>query len=73
VNGNEIIEGFSLEQFVGKKYVLFFFFLKDFTFVCPTDLHALQTKLAEFEARDCKVVPWFIDSAESHWSWLQID
>ena len=35
VNGNEIIEDFSLEQYVGKKYVFMFFYPMDFTFVCP--------------------------------------
>ena len=37
VNGNEIIEDFSLEQYVGKKYVVMFFYPMDFTFVCPTE------------------------------------
>ena len=32
VNGNEIIEDFSLEQYVGKKYVVMFFYPMDFTF-----------------------------------------
>ncbi len=73
VNGNEIVEGFSLEQFKGKKYVMFFFYPKDFTFVCPTELHAFQAKLAEFEARDCAVVACSTDTEESHWSWLQMD
>ncbi len=51
VNGNEIIEDFSLEQYVGKKYVVMFFYPMDFTFVCPTELHAFQQKLQEFERR----------------------
>ena len=29
---------FSLDQFKGKKYVILFFYPKDFTFVCPTEL-----------------------------------
>jgi len=28
----------------------------DFTFVCPTELHAFQEKLEEFEKRDVAVV-----------------
>ena len=32
VNGNEIIEDFSLEQYVGKKYVVMFFYPMDFSF-----------------------------------------
>jgi Peroxiredoxin len=45
VNGNEIVEGFSLEQYKGKKYVLFFFYPADFTFVCPTELSHSKKKL----------------------------
>jgi peroxiredoxin (alkyl hydroperoxide reductase subunit C) len=52
VNGDEIVENFSLDQYLGKKYVILFFYPKDFTFVCPTELHAFQEKLAEFENRN---------------------
>ncbi|HVV71501.1 MAG TPA: redoxin domain-containing protein, partial [Verrucomicrobiae bacterium] len=47
-NGGEIVESFSLEQYVGKKYVVFFFYPADFTFVCPTEILAFQNNLAEF-------------------------
>ena len=46
VNGGEIVEDFSLDQYIGKNHVLFFFYPKDFTFVCPSELHAFQSKLA---------------------------
>ncbi len=72
VNGGEFVPDFSLEQFVGKKYVLFFFYPKDFTFVCPTELHAFQEKLAEFESRDTQVVACSTDTEMSHWGWLQV-
>ncbi|MFY8033455.1 MAG: redoxin domain-containing protein, partial [Flexibacteraceae bacterium] len=42
INGDEIVENFSLEQYKGKNYVVFFFWPKDFTFVCPTEIHAFQ-------------------------------
>jgi peroxiredoxin len=45
INGEEIVDNFSLEQYIGKKHVVFFFYPKDFTFVCPTELHAFQEKL----------------------------
>ena len=48
VNGHEIVDNLSLEQYKGNKYVVFFFYPMDFTFVCPTELHAFQEKLAEF-------------------------
>lgn len=73
LNGKEIVDGFSLEQFIGKKYVVFFFYPKDFTFVCPTELHAFQEKLAEFESRNVAVVGCSTDTEESHWAWLQME
>lgn len=72
VNGGEIVSDFSLDQYVGKNHVLFFFYPKDFTFVCPSELHAFQAKLAEFEARGVKVVACSTDTEESHWGWLQV-
>ena len=42
VNGNEIVQDFTLGQYEGKKYVVLFFYPMDFTFVCPTELHAFQ-------------------------------
>jgi len=71
VNGGEIVENFSLEQFVGEKYVVFFFYPADFTFVCPTELLAFQDKAAEFAALDTVVIGASTDSEFSHWKWLQ--
>ena len=71
VKGENIIEDFSLEDFVGKQYVVFFFYPKDFTFVCPTELHRFQEEIAEFEARNVAVVGCSTDSEFSHWAWLQ--
>lgn len=73
VNGGEIVNDFSLDQYAGKKYVIFFFYPKDFTFVCPTELHAFQEKLAEFEKRNCQVVACSTDTEQSHWGWLQVE
>lgn len=73
VMGGEIVNDFSLDQYIGKKHVLFFFYPKDFTFVCPTELHAFQNKLAEFEKRNVAVVACSTDTEQSHWGWLQMD
>ena len=72
INGDEIIENFSLDQYLGDKHVAFFFYPKDFTFVCPTEIHAFQEKLAEFEKRGCAVVGCSTDTEESHLAWLSI-
>lgn len=71
VNGGEIISDYSLEQYIGKKDVVLFFYPADFTFVCPTELIAFQEKLAEFEKRDVVVVGASTDQEFSHWKWLQ--
>ena len=71
VNGGEIIENFSLSQYEGQKYVVFFFYPADFTFVCPTELIAFEEKAAEFAARNTVVVGASTDSEFSHWKWLQ--
>jgi len=73
VNGGEIVDGFSLDQFLGKKDVVFFFYPLDFTFVCPTELLAFQQKMEEFEKRNVAVVGCSIDSEFSHWAWLNTE
>ena len=73
VNGGEFIENYSLDQFIGKKYVIFFFYPADFTFVCPTEIIAFQEKIDEFEKRDVMVVGCSVDSKHSHWKWLQTE
>ena len=73
VNGGEIVNDFSLDQFLGKKDVVLFFYPADFTFVCPTELIAFQTKLAEFEKRDVAVIACSTDQEFSHWKWLQTE
>nr|WP_319399305.1 peroxiredoxin [uncultured Carboxylicivirga sp.] len=73
VNGGEIVENYSLDQFLGKKYVILYFYPADFTFVCPTEIIAFQEKLAEFESRDVQLVGVSVDSEFSHWKWLQTE
>jgi peroxiredoxin (alkyl hydroperoxide reductase subunit C) len=73
IKGGEISEGFSLEQYLGKKYVVFFFYPADFTFVCPTELLAFQDKMKEFQERNVEVVGCSVDSQFSHWKWLQTE
>ncbi len=72
VDGSKVVADFSLEQFIGKKNVVLFFYPKDFTFVCPTELHAFQEKLEEFKSRDTEVVAVSTDTEMSHWGWLQM-
>ncbi len=52
------------------KKVLLFWYPKDFTFVCPTELHAFQEALSEFEKRNTIVIGASCDTAEVHFAWL---
>lgn len=71
VNGGTIVEDFSLKQYEGEKYVVFFFYPADFTFVCPTELIAFEEKKDEFASRNTVVIGASTDSEFSHWKWLQ--
>ena len=71
VNGTDFKE-VSLSSYAGKNVLLFFYPL-DFTFVCPTELHAFQDKLEEFKSRNTEVIGVSIDSAHSHLAWLNTD
>jgi peroxiredoxin (alkyl hydroperoxide reductase subunit C) len=73
INGGEFVEKFSLDQYIGKKHVVFFFYPLDFTFVCPTELLSFQEKLEEFEKRNVAVVGCSTDSKFSHWAWLNTE
>lgn len=53
-----------------KKKVLLFWYPKDFTFVCPTELHAFQAALPEFEKRNTMVIGASCDTNEVHFAWL---
>jgi peroxiredoxin (alkyl hydroperoxide reductase subunit C) len=68
VNG-KITDDFSLSNYLGQ-YVVFFFYPLDFTFVCPTELHAFQQELDAFEKRGAQVIGCSVDSANSHYAWL---
>lgn len=73
VNGSEFVEDYTLEQFIGKKDVIFFFYPLDFTFVCPTELIAFQRQIDAFKKRNVEVVACSIDSEYSHWAWLNTE
>lgn len=66
---NNDCKDISLQDYRGK-YVILFFYPLDFTFVCPTELHAFQERLSEFNANDCVVLGCSVDSHFSHLAWL---
>lgn len=52
------------------KYVVLFFYPLDFTFVCPTEMHAFQEKLDDFKQRGVELLGCSVDSDHSHIAWL---
>lgn len=55
------------------KKVVLFWYPKDFTFVCPTELHAFQNAVEEFEKRNTLVIGASCDTAEVHFAWLNTE
>lgn len=71
VQVDKIIEHYRLSDLKGK-YVVLFFYPLDFTFVCPTELHAFSDQIDEFKKRNVEVVGVSVDSHYSHLSWLRM-
>ncbi len=71
---NEMGDTFKInvlnEAVQNKKKVLLFWYPKDFTFVCPTELHAFQEALKEFERKNTIVIGASCDTPEVHFAWL---
>ncbi len=61
----------SLSDYKGKNYVVLFFYPLDFTFVCPTEIHAFEEARKEFESRGAVLLGCSVDSAHSHMAWLR--
>lgn len=58
------------EAIKNNKKVLLFWYPKDFTFVCPTELHAFQEAIGEFEKRNTLLIGASCDTPEVHFAWL---
>ena len=59
----------KLSDFRGK-WLVFFFYPLDFTFVCPTEITALSDRYPEFKEFDTEILGASVDSVFSHWAWL---
>lgn len=68
---NKDFQDITLSNYRGKKNVVLFFYPMDFTFVCPTELHAFQEKLSQFKAKNTEVLGVSIDTKFSHLAWLK--
>ena len=65
----DIVEHFNLIETIRNKYGLVFFYPLDFTFVCPSELIALDKASKDFQQRDVKVIAVSIDSQFAHNAW----
>ncbi len=65
----------SLKEVSGEKYegrwVVYFFYPKDFTFICPTEIVEFNKRLNDFHDRDAYVVGGSTDNEFSHLAWCQ--
>ena len=70
VLGNgEIVENYSFSAATKGKYALVFFYPLDFTFVCPSELIALDHRVPDFVSRNVEVIGVSIDSHFTHNAW----
>lgn len=65
-------EEVSLEGYKGK-WLVFFFYPRDFTFVCPTELRSINSVYKGFVGLDAEVLACSTDSEYSHQAWLKAD
>ncbi len=69
LGSGEIVESFHLTSAIKNKYALLFFYPLDFTFVCPSELIALDHRMNEFTSRGVEVISISIDSHFTHNAW----
>lgn len=67
---NSEFKELNLTQFNGK-YLVFFFYPLDFTFVCPTEIIAFSDRVGEFKSIDTEVVAASVDSPFTHLAWIK--
>ncbi len=56
---------------VSSKLVVLFFYPRDFSFICPTEVRGFNDLLGDFKAEDCSILGASVDSAESHLKWVE--
>lgn len=66
---NDINTSFTLHKYLNGEYGIILFYPLDFTFVCPSELIALNHRLGDFSARNAKVIGISVDSHFSHLAW----
>ena len=69
LESGEIVAKFNLSQAINNRYGLVFFYPLDFTFVCPSELIALDKRMDDFKKRQTEVIAVSIDSHFTHAAW----
>src|SRR5947209_5469158 len=72
VAGKNDFPEIGLKDFAGK-WVCLFFYPRDFTFVCPTEIKSFQSHEANFREHNCMVIGASTDSEWSHKAWFERD
>lgn len=65
----EIVNEYTLSKATKGKYAVVFFYPLDFTFVCPSELIALDKRMDQFKERGVEVIAVSIDSQFTHNAW----
>lgn len=69
LGNNQIVEDFNLYKNIGSKGAVVFFYPKDFTFVCPSEIIAFDKRYKEFKDRGIEVIGVSCDNEFSHFAW----
>ncbi|WP_181226746.1 peroxiredoxin [Helicobacter pylori] len=69
LGNNEVDEHFELSKNLGKNGAILFFWPKDFTFVCPTEIIAFDKRVKDFQEKGFNVIGVSIDSEQVHFAW----
>ncbi len=68
-NGREFLTITNQQHIDNEQWMVFFWWPKDFTFVCPTELKSFNDKFDEFRDRDTMLVGGSTDSEFVHHAW----
>lgn len=66
---NQIVEDFELARNLGRNGAVVFFWPKDFTFVCPSEIIAMDHRVKAFAEKGFNVIGVSIDSDVVHFAW----
>ncbi|WP_291949916.1 peroxiredoxin [Campylobacter sp.] len=69
LGNNQIVEDFNLYKNIGQKGAVVFFYPKDFTFVCPSEIIAFDKRYQDFKDRGIEVIGVSCDNEFSHFAW----